>query len=88
MSLLDTVQQSGFLDQLIEQTLPAHKRCRCVKFSNVSMIEDDDAVRIHDSIDPVRDGDDGSILEHVAAQCSLQHLVSLDVDSRGCFVEN
>jgi len=88
VSLLNAVQQSGLLDQLIEQPLLVHKSCRCVKFCNVSMIEDDDTVRVHDSVDPVRDCDDGSIFEHVAAQCRLQHSISLDVDSRGSFVKN
>ena len=87
-SLIDAVEQSRLLDKLVEQTFLAHKSCRRVKFGNVAMIENNDAVGVHDRIDSMGDGDDRSILEDIAAQCTLEHLVGLNVNGRSGFVKD
>ena len=87
-SLLDGVEQSRLFNKLVEQTFLAHKSCRRVKFSNVAMIENNNSVGVHNGIDSVGDSDDRSILENVAAQCTLEHLVGLNVNGRSGFVED
>ena len=79
-SLFKGIQQPRFPHQLVEQTALLHQLGGCVEFGNSPGAQHDDAVRVEDGVDAVRDRDDGAVLEDVAPQRRLQHCVRLDVD--------
>lgn len=74
-------KETCFFDQLVEQTLAADEFGRSVELSNRAVIQYDDAVTVQDCVDAVRDRNDRPILEHIAAQCRLQHRIRFDIDS-------
>lgn len=51
-------------------------------------MENDDAVRVENSVDAMGDRDDGTVLEGGGSKCGLQERVGLDVDCSGGFVKD
>ena len=86
-TVTELVQKSGFTHQLVEQAPPVDEGSRGVKFGHSALLENDNPIRIEDSVDPMSDRDDGTIIEDVAAKCCLQQGVCLDVDCSCRFVE-
>jgi len=70
-TLGDGAKQTRLLYKLVEQTFLIDQLGRAVEFGNLTVIEHYDAIRIEDGVDAMSDGDDGSVLEHVAAQSCL-----------------
>jgi hypothetical protein len=70
-ALDDGAKQIRFPHKLVEQTFPLDQLGWRIEFGNFSVVEHHYAVRIQDGVDAVSNGDNGSVLEHVAAQCHL-----------------
>lgn len=75
------VDKSSFFDQFVEQPLSSNELRWSIEFGNLTTIEDHDAIGIKDSIDAMRNGDDGSLLEDITTQCRLKHGIRLDIHS-------
>jgi hypothetical protein len=73
-------KQIRFFYKLVEQTFPLDQLGWGIEFGDLSVVEHHDAVRIEDGIDAMSNGDDGSVLEYVAAQCHLEHGVRFNVN--------
>jgi len=76
----DGAKQVRFLYKLVEQTFPLDQLSWAIEFGNLSVIEYHNTVRIKNGVDAMSNGDDGSVLEHVAAQCHLEHGVRFNVN--------
>lgn len=80
-ALDDGAKQICFLYKLVEQTFPLNQLEWAIEFGNFSVVEYHDTVRIENGVDAMRNRDDGSVLEHVAAQRHLEHSVRFNVNS-------
>ena len=76
------IHQTGLPSQLKELTPRPKQLLRRAELDDLAPLQDDDAVAVDDSVDSVRNGDDGAVGEEVAAQRLLQQRVRLDVDGR------
>jgi hypothetical protein len=63
---LDGAQQVRFPHKFVEQTSSSDQFCRSIEFRDFPMIKYDYAIGVQDGVNAVRDGDDGSVFEHVA----------------------
>ena len=43
------------------------------------MFQDDDPIRVEDSVDPMRNGNNSAVLEHIASKGCLQHSIGLHI---------
>jgi hypothetical protein len=74
-----TLQEPGFLDELIKESRLQYQCYRCVKFSHLTLIEHHDAVTVDDCVDAMRDRDDGPVTERSTAERLLQQRIRLNV---------
>jgi hypothetical protein len=79
-ALNDGAKQIRFPHKLVEQPSPLDQLRRCIEFGNLAVIKYHDPVGIEDGVDAMSNGDNGSVLEHVAAQCHLEHGVRFNVN--------
>lgn len=60
-------QEPCLVDKIIEDSLPLNQSSGRVKLDNLTLIKHDNAVRVHDCADTMRNCDDGPIMENVLA---------------------
>lgn len=75
------------IDQVLEQSSHLHQRAGRVKLSGTAIIHDQNVVAVHNSIDPVRHCEGGSVLEFCAHD-ALNPGVRIGVDRGGGLVHN
>lgn len=75
-------QQSRLLNQLVKHAAPANQFCRRVELGHRSAVQNNDAIRIQDSVDSMRYRDDGAIFEHATAQRALNERIRFDIHGR------
>ena len=66
-------------ERVVERSVVSEQHIRCVHLNNTTGVHDDDAVGVGDSVEAVRDRDDGEVSE-LSADRLLQDRVRLLVD--------
>lgn len=74
------VKQACLLDELVKLSATPDQRRGGVEFRYRPAVQHDNPVRVDDRVDPVRDRNDGAVLEDTAAQRALDQCVCLDIN--------
>lgn len=77
-----TIQETRLSDELMKLAAAPDKLGWGIEFSDGTAIENDDPVRVNDGVNTMRNGDDRSVFENVAAQGALKQYVCLDINGR------
>ena len=63
----EVVQQACLPDEFVEKPSSADQFPRGIEFGHLSLLQHDDAIRVQDRVDSMRNRDDGTIFEYVAS---------------------
>lgn len=74
------VKQARLLDELVKLSATPDQRCWGIEFRHCPSVQNDNPVRVDDRVDPVRDRNDGAVLEDAAAQRALDQCIRLDIN--------
>jgi hypothetical protein len=77
-----TVKQPSLLDKVVEFPTLLDQDRRGIELRNAALIQDDDAVRVNDRVDTVRDRDNRAVLEDATTQGALKQSIRFDIDGR------
>lgn len=67
----DLVEESSFSHEFVEKASLLHELRRRIEFCHLALLEDYDTIRVQNGVDPMRNGDNSSVIEHGTAQCLL-----------------
>lgn len=75
-----TVKQPSLLDKVVEFPALLDQNRGGIELRNAALVQDDDAVRVNDRVDTVRDRDNRAVLEDATTQGALKQSIRFDVD--------